>query len=152
MVSQSLRKKKPESRRAFLSVVFIASCVPIAESCIASTRGLFSYDCCRKRPDVTPRMILIVGTSSAASTRYRLTLVNACERSPAFRQPGKCTAEARAIVSVHGFNGSGAGMDGPGLGVRTLEPGRVRSVRLARSSTSEGVTARDEPDLEVESP
>ena len=64
----------------------------------------------------------------------------------------KSAAGRRQAFRLQGFKGSGAGMAGPGLGVRTLESGRVRSARLARSSTSEGTTARDVPDLEVESP
>src|SRR5437588_1036418 len=109
MVSQSVRKKKPDLRRAFLAVVFIASCVPVAESCIASTRVSFSSDRNRKRPDVTPRMILIVGTSFSASTRYRLALVNACQRPGGDRRPDKSIAGARAIVSVSRLQGVWSG-------------------------------------------
>jgi len=82
MVSQSLCKKKPESRRAFLEAEFIASCICFVEGCVVSTRVSFSSDRNRKRTGATPRTILIVGTSFAASTRYRFTLVNGCRRQP----------------------------------------------------------------------
>jgi hypothetical protein len=151
MVSQSLRKKKPESRRAFLAQKFIASCDFFAERCVALTHVSFASDCDRKRTDVAPRINPIVGTCSAASTRYRFALANASVQPRGDWRPEKRLFPAGDnSFQLQGFKGSGGGVSRPGLGARTLGAWRVRSLRLARSSTSEGTTGRDELDLELE--